>query len=354
MKKSFEKNLYDLSALAKEEKQVEEEGEALERLKIVIDWHIERAAKQQNTPKEVQEHIFSIQKEKQEIIDELRSELRCLDDPACHYEKKELTRQATYDVNENVFLYWDDRRQKRTASFGDVLTDLEWGIFYQFDANVPRGLQRRYLLEKTKYRLQCLLDNQIIENEGVREGLKTAYAGLKASHENIEKVGSGFISERIVKNIFKKLQWDNAAPYSISDADAYQDVEQKIDFILTRKEKRRRVGVETGGVLKNIGIQFTTNVHRVERKKQQVSFSKEQLVKEDKIDDIVLVIFPIRISKILYEKWKQRGRPSGGPNQFIDRPLAEELFKSITKDVLSQEEIDSLWNSVSEKFPSNS
>src|SRR3990167_1576646 len=103
MRPSFEKNLREFSALAKDQMSAED-SEALEKLETVIDYHLERAAKTQETTTEGQEKVFEIQKEKQRIMERLHENLRCLDDENCTPERPEGSRLVTFDEKENKFL----------------------------------------------------------------------------------------------------------------------------------------------------------------------------------------------------------------------------------------------------------
>ena len=54
----------------------------------------------------------------------------------------------------------------------------------------------------------------------------------------------GIIAEKMVKNFLKKLSMDTDADFEIIDADVYQDVEQKVDFIIHRKNKDKNKGAK--------------------------------------------------------------------------------------------------------------
>ncbi|MCX6741233.1 MAG: hypothetical protein NTY61_02435 [Candidatus Parcubacteria bacterium] len=141
-------------------------------------------------------------------------------------------------------------------------------------------------------------------------------------------------------------------PFEIHEADIFQDVEQKIDFIIHRKEKLRGVNVETDEKAQDIGIQFSINTRAAEHKKHQIRKSQQELRNEGGyIQDIALVIFPLNIACSLRQEWKERGRPAGGPSKFLNRKTAEILFVKLLRDMFAPEEIKDSWQTIQNSFP---
>ncbi|MEK7463178.1 MAG: hypothetical protein AAB621_02350, partial [Patescibacteria group bacterium] len=174
----------------------------------------------------------------------------------------------------------------------------------------------------TKKELLELLDYQIIKSE---VGGDIAHEHRQKAYQNVEserKSGQtkerwGFISETIVRNFLKKLSIDQDAPFQIREADVFQDVEQKIDFIIHRNQRLRGVDVEVDDKAKDVGIQFSINTREAERKKYQVEKSKKRLKESgESIDDIVLVIFPF----LLPANFVKIGKRSG------DQPVVQISF----------------------------
>ncbi|MFC1633118.1 hypothetical protein ACFL1U_03215 [Patescibacteria group bacterium] len=323
-----------------------------------LNWRLKKTAEGQQTPKEAQKAIYSFQKEKQEIMRDFKAELACLDDPECKQREREPNeRYATYNEESQRFNYMDDEGYKREATFGEIITDLEWDVDYFLDKDrVPRGLYKTYLLERAKRDLSEKLDQQIIasesESSGVHEWKREAYKRVAQKKETGEiKKRSGYVCEKIVTNFLKQLSIDDELPFLIRRADIYQDVEQKIDFIIHREEHVRGVGVEAGK--QDVGIQFSINERTREKKQTQVARAKRRLGQRESIKDIILVIFPEIIAGDLMKKWKDEGRQAGGPEKGLDQKLAQELYSRLLGGVFSEKEISRQWDKVSGKFIEN-
>lgn len=350
MRMRFEKDLQSFSELSKEEA-ANDKGSEMNELSGVIDWHLKKAAERQHTDTETQQEIYAIQKKKQLIMKRLKEQLACLDNPDCRNEGEKGDRPAKFDDLEDAFIYEDDNNRKREATFGEITTDMDWDVYYNLDErSVPRPMAKKYLVERAKNNLKKLLDTQIIKSETKgdisHKWRKEAYLTVfKERASGKEKKKAGFISEIMVKNLLKKMNIDADAPFQIKESDIFQDVEQKIDFIIHRKEKRRGVRVQENETIKDVGIQFSINPKAAEKKKEQVQKAKKELQKgAGEIDDIVLVIFPIKIAAELREKWEKGGRLAGGPGKLLQRDMAKEIFANLTKNILSKEEIGDCWN----------
>jgi hypothetical protein len=356
MRKGFEENLRAFGEVAKE-KAASSPSEPTDDAELIkMEDILGMAAERQMTDRGTQEDIYALQKEKQEVMRQLKERLSCLDDPKCRSERKYSERATYFDERSGLFNYTDDRRIKRQATFGEIMTDMEWGVLYHFNkGTVPRDLQKKYLVERAKNEIAGLLDRQIIKSEvggeATHEWMRETYRIVeeeRASGEVKEK--TGFIAEKMVKNFLKKISLDQMAPYSILEADIFQDVAQKIDFIIHRNEFTRGVNVEAGDKAKDIGIQFTISGGAMEKKREQVARSKKQLWRGDSVDDIVLVLFPLDSAKRLRDQWEKMGRPAGGPDKLLDRDDARQIFEQVMKNLLIAEEIDTYWEKAKNNF----
>ncbi len=337
--------------------EVGEIPDAADNLSVILDWHFEKAAERQHTNKDVQKEIYDLQKRKQEIMARLKAQLACLDNPECQVEAEPGARPATYNPEENNFLYFDDKGDDRNATFGEIIADIEWEVYYDLDRSAPRAMQKRYLTECAKGKLRELLDIQIIKSEVAGDLIdpvkKNTYEIVRADREaGRDKLSGGFIAEGIVKSLLKKISIDRKdLPFEIYEGDVFQDVEQKIDFIIHLKERRRGVDVEANDNTEDIGIQFTTDALAEERKKKQIEKSKQRLATEhERIQDIALVIFPIKQVKILKDKWVKRGRVAGGPSKLLNRDSAGKLFRGLLNGLIPQDEIEAEWQKVQSDF----
>lgn len=355
MRPRFEQDLRAFSEVAKDELKL---GGELGDIFKVIDWHLAKAAERQHTNPEVQREIYEVQKQKQDIIKNLKEDLACLDNPECHSEKEKDERIAEFNSEGKGFSYQDDLGRKQSATFGEIVTDMDWGIEYHLDKkSAPRAMIKKYLVRRAKNRLSKLLDAQIIKSEVAgditieqrKESYRAVEAGRKSGKDNS---APGFIAEKVVENFLQKLSLDQEFPFEIREADVFQDVEMKVDFIIHRKDRWRGVGVEADEKRQDIGIQFSTNFEARGLKSRQIEKAKRRLGEDRaRIDDIVLVMAP-RDRVIKMEKaWRSSGRKSGGPSKFISRDLAESLFNNLMKDMLTVKEIASYWDKVKNNFP---
>ena len=358
MRPRFEKDLRGYSEVAKDDPyEIGEKPDEADNLSVILDWHFEKAAERQHTNKDVQKEIYDLQKRKQEIMRRLKEQLACLDNPECQMEAEPGVRPAKYNSEENNFLYFDDKGDDRNATFGEIIADIGWGVYYDLDRSAPRAMQKTYLVECAKGKLREILDVQIIKSEVGGDIIdpvkKSTYEIVRADREaGRDKLSGGFIAEGVVKGMLKKISIDRKdLPFEVYEGDVFQDVEQKIDFIIHLKERRRGVDVEADDSTEDVGIQFTTDALAEERKKKQIEKSKQRLATDhERIQDIALVIFPIKQVKILKEKWVKRGRAAGGPSKLLNRVSAGKLFRGLLNGLLPQNEIEEAWQKIQSDF----
>lgn len=363
MRQRFEVDLRNINEVAKDDLKLEADSEKdndeekIKNISDVLNWHLVKIAEKQHTDVDVQREIYEIQKNKQEIMQKLKKDLSCVDDPDCNIEGENKNRTAYYDNEKNFFVYTDDNGEKWLATFGEIVTDMNWGIVYDLDKKTTsRKFLKKYLVERAKKEIFELLDSQIIKSEISGDFSdhfkKKAYNALR--YEKMTGVINerwGFISEKMVKSFLVKLSLDIDLPFTIKEADVFQDVEQKIDFIIHRKTKNRGVGVETKEDVRDIGVQFTVNPMAREKKITQVNKSVQTLrSNNENIQDIALVIFPLNMAVDLKNAWEESGRPSGGPDRYIEKKQAQFLFKTLLKDIFNPEEISEYWEKVEKNF----
>ncbi len=324
-----------------------EQPDPTERLQTVLDWHLEKRAEKSGSTKEAQQEIFEVQRQKQEIMQRLKEDLSALGHP--ERPEREPAPGARRVVFHDDRLWW--RREggkEEPVTKGEIITDLAWGVDYHLDREtVPRGLRKRLLIEQAKGRLQELLDRQILSEEiASSQTHPDRVKAYEAVRERLETGGlqMGFVAEKMMVQLFRKLELDRGLPCQVLGADVYQDVAQKIDFILRKTDHSRGVRVEEGGdEIKNKGIQFTLNTKRfvLDRKLDQIRRSKRQLTEEDRIDDIMLVVMDMRDVIDAYRRW-EKDKPPGGPDKFLAANVRERIFKKTLEGMFSPEELDQI------------
>ncbi len=352
MRKGFEFDLSKQSSLVKREAGMTGDIEDLELLGLETE--LERMAQNQDSSSvEVQYEIFELQKQKQEIIQRLNESLACLDNPECHEKISEGERLAKYDSITKSFIYRDDKNEERLASFGEMVTDIDWDLYYHLDRETtPRAYLKKYLVEKAKAELRDLLDKQIIVsevgNKYVNDDLQEAYKNVSYGREiGFDKRSPGFISETIVKNFLRQLTLDKDLPFEVKQADIFQDVEQKMDFIIHKHEDALGVRVEENAEATDVAIQFTINAEAKAKKERQIERVEKVLKKNhEEITNIALVVFPIAMANKLKSDWERTGKISGGPGKFLSPEVEQKLFFELLKDIFTPEQIDKYWDEV--------
>ena len=351
MRFAFEKNIAEFRKTAKEQVSGEQKTKKeKKKIKEVVNWQVEEAAKIRQTPLETQKEIFELQKRKQQEMVALREELKGADSTesaSLSIPEQESIKNKRLIKEEDNCLWWEKKNgQKQAITLGELLTDGEWGIDYHLDSfTVSRLNRKKYVVEKTKRRLLNLLDKQIVKDETssqkIDSGKKGAYEGFSAAQEQGGEA-SGFVAEKIVKNILRKAVFDHSLPFKVLEANVFEDIEQKVDFIIERKIRARGVGVNKGKETVDdednaVGIQFTTIVSEqiLRHKQQQIDKAKKRLSQEDRVSDILLVSIPMKNIQDVYKKWIERGKPNGGPDKLLKETDREVIFKGVLKGFLT-------------------
>jgi len=344
MRPNFEKNLNKYNEAIKDSfKDLSKEGKVVSGQKK--DEITESLAFESHTNKDAEMKIFAIQKQKLEKLNKFKKFL----------EKTRSSDGGFEHVNSNLEIeYFGEVYQKdgeffvarkdgsrQSVELSEIMTDSEWGIEYAFDTSVNIHDVRAYYLQSLKSDLREKLDTQIViseKNNSRVDTLKQNAYGEIEKRLGQENTQEGIVAEKMVKNFLKKLSIDTDVDFEIVDADVYQDVEQKIDFVIHRKsaQKNRGAKIRESEHAADIGIQFTTALGKVEQKERQIEKSKRNLDKN--IDDIVLVTLPSYQASRLYKDWLKDKKP-GGPDKQWSTEIKETLFRGIMDKVLSQEEI---------------
>lgn len=333
MKLSFERNLMNYSSQINEKKFKLEGKEA------------EQAAKENHTTKEAEIKIYNLQRQKLEKLKKFKKFLeqtRFGNGFVHKVMNPELAKTIpTISFSDGKFECNSPDGKKKEISLSEIMTDGEWGLQYTFDESVNIHDIRKYYLEQLKSDLREKLDKQIIISETSNTYVDTLkQKAYKSIEERLgqESEQGGVIAEKMVKNFLKKLVIETNADFEIIDADVYQDVEQKVDFIIHKKDtlKNRGAQVEESETARDIGIQFTINTEKSEQKERQISSAKKHL---RDMDDIVLVTLPVEQATNLYRQWNKQ-KQSGGPEKSWSNETKEKIFRGVMKDVFSEEEIN--------------
>jgi hypothetical protein len=346
MRRGFESGLQEYNKLAKAEAAVWRPFDR-EIIEEDIDTLTHELSGEQQTDIASQRQVYDLQKDKLPIMERLRAQLEALDNPEAHAEQEP---GDWYVHVENEEYIAERNGASMPVTRGDLMVDGNWGVNYNLDhETVPRAVRKRFIVEQARRELQNVLDAQIItaETTSVRIDNKMvgAYEALRQTHpEGREKYGH--IAERMVRTFLEKLTYNYPKlDFTIERADAHQDAEEKIDFLIHRKIRNRGVKVDLPPEgKKDEGIQFTTNEspEAQEYKRNQLDRVRDQVKREEHIDDLVLVTLPMREFADVYTAWAQHKTP-GGPEQMWDGQTKERIFRGLLKGFLKDEELDDNW-----------
>lgn len=406
MRESFEKYLQEQNTLAKKELEQEREslkaGETSEFEVGGLDDLLEKGAEEQSGNVETQEYIYIIQKEKQRVMAKLKEDLARLDNE--ENEKKYLVENdseeseggegdegaeeseeseendgvslidlkiedlerveeerkiESFNEEEQVFLYRDKRENLQEATLGEVITDLEWDINYDVEEidGAPRLWKKKYLIEKAKKTLLKLADEQIIrsemDNNTVGDIIQDTYENIQYGREiGADKRKEGFVSEIMVRSFLRQLAFDKGLPIKVQEADVFQDVEEKIDFIIERQKDILGVQVTEANLYhgeeeeekSSVAVQFSTNPKAEERKRKQIQrLLRQKRRAGEEVQNMALVIFSKLMAGDLKKEWDRAGRPAGGPVKFMKGEVKKELFEKILQTLFTKEELEDEW-----------
>lgn len=346
MRRGFESGLQEYNKLAKAEAAVRRSFDR-EIIEEDIDTLTRELSGEQQTNIASQKEVYALQKEKQRIMQLLHAELKEIDNPETQAEQGPGEWQVRVE-DENYIAEKDGESIPITR--GDLIVDGDWDVDYKVDhESVPRVVQKRFVVEKARRELQDLLDLQISTTESTSNRLDSKMRGAYSRYrwDKLEdREGIGQIAERMVRTYLEKLTYNYPdLDFSIERADAYRDVEEKIDFLIHRKVRNRGVRVDVPKGKHDEGIQFTVNdkPEVQEYKRYQLDRVRESVKRQEHIDDIVLVTLPSHEFADAYTAWVQHKTP-GGPEQMWDGQTKERIFRGVLQGFLSPEELNDHWS----------
>ncbi len=337
MRGEFSENLKQYADMAKKEIAGNKPAEDLALLE-------EKFAANRDNSRLTQEQIYKIQVQKQIIADQVKQDLNALRKSE-HFEKIYPNGKPVSfnELTDGLMV-----SKKEDITWGELLTDGDWGVVYNLDASIPMEKRRQYIVEMARKQLRQLLDRQIIADESTSN--KTHYMkrdAYEARGRELDESHGGLIAEKMVRNMLKKLSIDAGADFVIEEANIFNDVEQKIDFIIHRKANQRGVNVKAPKRAKDIGVQFTTNSseENLNHKNTQIKRAKGQIDANSPVDDLVLVAIPLRDIQETYLAWKSKLK-AGGPDKMWPREKKEKIIRAILAGIMTEKEIGEICSKV--------
>jgi len=301
--------------------------------------------------KESENEIFDFQKEKEKLVEKMHQLLKIADEGGeISFGEKDLISVGLDDEGK----YQTFGKNPGNITKGDIAVASIWGKNLKLNSEIDRKTKKEFILRETRREISKLWNKQLslmVKDSRETNHIKSIQ-GLEESakyeeNQEYEKIKGGHLAEKMVNSFFTKILENNDFPFSIEEADVYDDAIDKIDFYFhIKKEYTRGLNIEACGEEKdcieknNIGIQYTMNKDAIEKKKKQIESARKRVG----VDDIVLVTVPLdHISEAL-EKWKadKKNRSDfSGPERFLDDNLKEKLFKSLLSNLPKELNINS-------------
>ncbi len=297
-------------------------------------------------PESISREVIDLQEDKKMLVAELREKLRQIDagESVESQNKKNLKVSLGED---GVMIAESSEGGRYEVTEGQLLTDGVWGLGYELGPDVKRNVRKAYVLGETRRIVGQALDRQIAvieseSNEDEKER-KSYQAVLERMNEkkDIFSWDDGHIAEQMVHSLVKKWIIDHNLPLEIIAADLYEDVTNKLDFVIKRKKESVGMAVEAEDS-PQVGIQFTL-MHRqdaVEGKQKTIDLVLERGMKgEFAVKDIFLVNMHPSYVKRAVNAWKKKKAP-GGPDEKLELGAKTDLFEKICAPFLLPAEIE--------------
>ncbi len=195
------------------------------------------------------------------------------------------------------------------------------------------------------------LGTVLAEKTKMRDALKSEAYQKIADRAGIKSEQLGVQAEQIMMGALEAIAIDHSdLGLSITPGNAYQDVEEKIDFIISTKTKKRGVEVEKSEAKhetlfdeKHIGIQFTINSSKQEHKADQIKKAKARGVD---VDDILYVAVDMKILSQAISDWKKANKPIKGPWGFLPEQVRKTAISNFFDSILTPDQIRGLINKI--------
>jgi hypothetical protein len=263
------------------------------------------------------------------------------------YQPEKNSEAISLSERDGRLFYQEKNDQEQDLTLGELLTDGDYGLRYDLDESVSLETKKKYLLSETERRVKSIHDRLIllqqINNPNI-DGLKRdTYRRILSDLES-GREPFGLKIEKQVKNFFKKMTIDRQAPFQVEDSDPLLDVEKKTDFILVLSPDLHGMKVEEGDLKSGVvDVQFTVNDSSEKQwyKKTQIGRLRDQLGPNSK-ETFSLITVDGRQFRFFNGRWEADKTP-GGPDKAWHAGTKWELLFKALKNVMSQEEIDKLW-----------
>lgn len=241
---------------------------------------------------------------------------------------------------------------REKINVGDMISARRWGMnVFVRNSEKQSGDEKRFqkiMLEKLvndklHEKLNKELASELSEMTKMKDALMSNAYKKIAERSDKKNEQLGIVTEQIVLGVLEGMSIDRSdLGFSVIEANAYQDVHDKIDFIIATKQKKKGVGINRNEVEfegKSIGIQFTTNKSAFEHKTDQINKAKERGVE---VDDIVYVDIDGKLMNEAIHKWENSRKPISGPWNFLPAEIRKQTLQNLFRGLLTEEQERSL------------
>lgn len=237
------------------------------------------------------------------------------------------------------------------VSTGEILASRRFGNEFSLDKSIlETGEGKRLVKFLREKKIEDLISEKYSKemSKNLSEEFKKKDLLKSKAYEEIEKRSGenkeqfGIKAEQIFIGLLESLSFDRGdLGFSVYEANPWQDVENKVDFILERKNKKRGIGVEENKneALKTIGIQFTTALNKREHKLDQINKAKNK-IKE--LDDIIYVEIDSNVLRNAIKDSEKSNNKFTNPVKYLPINIKKQILENLFKEILSPEEIKSL------------
>lgn len=259
----------------------------------------------------------------------------------------ELHKEVSYDKYKKVFII-----NNEVVSPGEIVSSRHQGAKLKLNASldnsaVSKKLKENYYKSLIRDSFTTKLNKALASKLAITERMinmdkAKAYEEI-ANREGEQSEQLGVIAEGMMTGVAEMIAVNRPDLHIVVEkANAYQDVHEKIDFIIKTKTKKRGVGTEVSDAEydeKNFGIQFTTNIDKAEHKMDQINKSKSR---ELDVDDILLVMIDGETLSKAVNTWKSDGKKIRGPFSYLPKETQRATIEKLFGDILGAEEEASL------------
>ncbi len=250
-----------------------------------------------------------------------------------------------------------DKRKKEFSAGGKIVPKSYfavapiWGKDFSFEENgdlpfdykqMKKMYQSAWIKEEVSKKLSPVIASiEANRNRKDNAAIAHAYSAIEErfGQESSEQIGSK--AEQVVRSFLTRIAAEiQDLRIEIYPANPYQDVRQKIDFIIEVTSKKRGVGVvEDENISHTLGIQFTVNDSKIEHKKEQIEKAKNKITD---IDDVILVAVNQSIMSSALEKWQKSGDSFREPAEFLTYDTRTLLLRELFTNLLSTEDVEKI------------